>query len=38
MKRIIRSNMCETNSSSTHSLTIMTQDQWKEFKNERVDK
>ena len=38
MKRIIRQGIFETNSSSTHSLTIMTQDQWKEFKNERVDK
>ena len=31
MKRIIRQSIFETNSSSTHSLTIMTQDQWKEF-------
>ena len=36
MKRIIRQSIFETNSSSTHSLTIMTQDQWKEF--EKTDK
>lgn len=32
MKRIIRRNTFETNSSSTHSLTINTAKQWEEFK------
>lgn len=32
MKKIVRHGTFETNSSSTHSLTIMTQDQWEEFK------
>ena len=32
MKRIIRRNTFETNSSSTHSLTICTAEQWNEFK------
>lgn len=31
-KRIIRQNTFETNSSSTHSLTICTAKQWEEFK------
>ena len=32
MKRIIRQRIFETNSSSTHSLIIMTQEKWDEFK------
>lgn len=32
MKKIIRKNTFETNSSSTHSLTICTAEQWNEFK------
>lgn len=32
MKKVIRRSTFETNSSSTHSLTIMTQEKWDEFK------
>ena len=32
MKKIIRKGVFETNSSSSHSLTIMTQEKWDEFK------
>lgn len=32
MKKIIRNGTFETNSSSTHSITIMTADKWDEFK------
>lgn len=32
MKKIIRRGLFESNSSSTHSLTIMPQDKWNEFK------
>lgn len=36
MKKVVRKGTFETNSSSSHSLTIMTQDKWNEF--ETTDK
>lgn len=38
MKKIIRKRTFETNSSSTHSLTFMTRDQFEKWKNEELYK